>query len=43
MKENKILFISANQHKIPYPVYPIGLSYITTYLEEKLPEVMKQR
>ena len=38
MKENKILFISANQHKIPYPVYPIGISYITTYLQEKLPE-----
>jgi len=38
MKENKILFISANQHKVPYPVYPIGISYITTYLKEKLPE-----
>lgn len=38
MKENKILFISANTHKIPYPVYPIGLSYITTYLNEKLPQ-----
>jgi radical SAM superfamily enzyme YgiQ (UPF0313 family) len=38
MKENKILFISANQHKVPYPVYPIGISYITTYLQEKLPE-----
>ncbi|MCK5029558.1 MAG: cobalamin-dependent protein [Bacteroidales bacterium] len=38
MKENKILFISANQHKVPYPVYPIGLSYISTYLNEKLPE-----
>lgn len=37
MKENKILFISANKHVIPYPVYPIGLSYITTYLNEKLP------
>jgi len=37
MKENKILFISANQHTIPYPVYPIGLSYINTYLEERLP------
>ncbi|NOQ28085.1 MAG: radical SAM protein [Bacteroidales bacterium] len=37
MKHNKILFISANQHKVPYPVYPIGLSYISTYLQEKLP------
>jgi radical SAM superfamily enzyme YgiQ (UPF0313 family) len=38
MKNNKILFISANTHKIPYPVYPIGISYISTYLQEKLPE-----
>ncbi|MCB2195783.1 MAG: radical SAM protein [Bacteroidetes bacterium] len=37
MKENKILFISANQHVNPYPVYPIGLSYITTYLQDRLP------
>ena len=37
MKENKILLISANQHIIPYPVYPIGLAYISTYLKEKLP------
>jgi len=38
MKENKILFISANKHVIPYPVYPIGLSYISTYLGENLPD-----
>ncbi len=38
MKENRILFISANQYTVPYPVYPIGLSYISTYLNEKLPE-----
>ncbi len=38
MKENKILFISANQYTVPYPVYPIGLSYISTYLNEKLPK-----
>jgi radical SAM superfamily enzyme YgiQ (UPF0313 family) len=36
MKEKKILFISANQHIVPYPVYPIGLAYISTYLKEKL-------
>ena len=36
MKEKKILLISANQHTIPYPVYPIGLAYISTYLKEKL-------
>ncbi len=32
-----ILLISANQFDKPYPVYPIGLSYIATYLKEKLP------
>ena len=32
----KILLISANQHTVPYPVYPIGLSYISTYLKDKL-------
>ena len=37
-KSNKILFISANVHTVPYPVYPIGLSYINTYLHEKLPD-----
>ena len=35
---NKILFISANQYADPYPVYPIGLSYLTTYLKEYLPD-----
>lgn len=35
--KKKILLISANRLGIPYPVYPIGLSYIKAYLEEKLP------
>ncbi|MDY6802161.1 MAG: lipid biosynthesis B12-binding/radical SAM protein [Bacteroidota bacterium] len=34
---NKILFISANQYADPYPVYPIGLSYLITYLKKYLP------
>jgi radical SAM superfamily enzyme YgiQ (UPF0313 family) len=34
--KNKILFISANQCADPYPVYPIGLSYLTTYLKKYL-------
>ena len=38
MTKNKILFISANKHVIPYPVYPIGISYISTYLKENLPD-----
>ncbi len=33
-----ILLLSANEFDKPYPVYPIGLSYISTYLKEHLPE-----
>jgi radical SAM superfamily enzyme YgiQ (UPF0313 family) len=38
MKKN-ILFISANQLKDPYPVYPLGISYLVAYLEENMPEI----
>ncbi len=37
IKQQTILLISANRFDKPYPVYPIGLSYISTYLKEKLP------
>lgn len=33
-EKKKILFISANRLADPYPVYPIGLSYLQTYLKE---------
>jgi len=29
-----IVLVSANQFKEPYPVYPIGLSYISTYFQK---------
>ncbi len=32
-----ILFVSANTLTIPYPVYPIGISYLSTFLSENLP------
>jgi len=32
----KLLLVSANQYTVPYPVYPLGLAYIKTYLESKL-------
>ena len=32
----RVLFISANRYKEPYPVYPIGISYLKAYLETKL-------
>jgi radical SAM superfamily enzyme YgiQ (UPF0313 family) len=34
----KILLISANQLHDPYPIYPIGISYLTTYLKKYLPQ-----
>lgn len=33
----KLLFVSANRYTNPYPVYPLGLSYLYTYLAERLP------
>ncbi len=34
----KIALVSANNYQIPYPVYPIGMSYLHTYLSNHLPE-----
>lgn len=34
----KILLISANTYTTPYPVYPLGVSYLKTHLERVLPE-----
>ena len=39
MKNRKLLLVSANRFANPYPVYPIGLSYIYSYLSERLPEL----
>ena len=36
MKQKKLLFVSANRYANPYPVYPLGISYISTYLQERL-------
>lgn len=33
----KLLLVSANQMKTQYPVYPLGVSYISTYLRKALP------
>jgi radical SAM superfamily enzyme YgiQ (UPF0313 family) len=37
MGKKRFLFISANRYINPYPVYPLGISYLITYLKEKLP------
>ncbi|MEI6126646.1 MAG: lipid biosynthesis B12-binding/radical SAM protein [Pseudomonadota bacterium] len=34
----KLLLVSANQHTAPYPVYPLGISYLKTYLHERCPD-----
>lgn len=39
MKKRKLLLVSANRFAFPYPVYPIGLSYIYSYIKKKLPEL----
>jgi radical SAM superfamily enzyme YgiQ (UPF0313 family) len=35
MNKVKILLISANNFKVPYPVYPLGISYLKTYIESQ--------
>ncbi|HTX88942.1 MAG TPA: lipid biosynthesis B12-binding/radical SAM protein [Bacteroidales bacterium] len=37
MKKPRFLLVSANRFANPYPVYPIGISYIHSYLTERLP------
>lgn len=34
----RILLVSANRHTTPYPVYPLGVAYLTTFLKEHLPD-----
>ncbi len=38
MAGKKLLFVSANRHATPYPVYPLGISYLSTYLRKRLPD-----
>lgn len=33
-----ILLVSANNYTTPYPVYPLGVSYLYTYLKKRLPQ-----
>ena len=35
--QKRILLVSANRHRSPYPVYPIGLSYLQSYLSSRIP------
>ena len=36
--KKRIAIISANIYHIPYPVYPLGVSYLASYLSEHLPD-----
>ncbi|TSA26812.1 MAG: radical SAM protein [Bacteroidetes bacterium] len=36
MARYKLLFISANRFAVPYPVYPLGISYLLSYLQDRL-------
>jgi radical SAM superfamily enzyme YgiQ (UPF0313 family) len=37
MSIKKLLLVSANRFTSPYPVYPLGISYIKAYLNETMP------
>ncbi|MCK9616490.1 MAG: radical SAM protein [Lentimicrobiaceae bacterium] len=34
---SKLLLVSANRFNIPYPVYPLGISYLATHLKKTFP------
>ncbi len=36
MTNKRLLLVSANRYAIPYPVYPLGVSYLFSYLQEYL-------
>jgi len=38
-KPLRILLVSANRLATPYPVYPLGVAYLTTYLREHMPDI----
>ncbi|TRZ73376.1 MAG: radical SAM protein [Bacteroidetes bacterium] len=35
----RLLLVSANQYANPYPVYPLGLSYLYAYLSDRMPDL----
>jgi len=39
MKNKKLILVSANRHVDPYPVYPIGLSYLSSFLSNNKPDL----
>ncbi len=39
MSRKKLILVSANRHTQPYPVYPLGISYLKAYLAEAMPDL----
>jgi len=36
MTSKKLLLVSPNRFAVPYPVYPLGISYLNSYLKDRL-------
>ena len=39
MNSKKLVLASANRHTDPYPVYPLGISYLHSYLSLQIPDL----
>ncbi|MGD0583269.1 MAG: lipid biosynthesis B12-binding/radical SAM protein [Bacteroidales bacterium] len=39
MKNNRLVLVSANRQTDPYPVYPIGISYLSSFLNVHRPDL----
>jgi radical SAM superfamily enzyme YgiQ (UPF0313 family) len=39
MRNKKMILVSANRHKEPYPVYPLGISYLQSFLASNMPDL----
>ncbi|MCU0456016.1 MAG: radical SAM protein [Bacteroidales bacterium] len=39
MKDRKLILVSANRHAEPYPVYPLGISYLSSFLTREMPDL----
>lgn len=39
MINRKLILVSANRHTEPYPVYPLGISYLSSYLTREMPDL----
>ena len=39
MTKKRLLLVSANRYAVPYPVYPLGISYLQSFLKDRLPDL----